>query len=391
MLFGSTKAIRFAGFSLFSHTLPKKSVTTLLPPREVLQCYFLTADDVQVSILGQGNINDTFLVTAATKSMVLQRINQRVFPEPQLLINNLQHLSQHLLCRAETASQRWEDAVLVPTLDGALSVFDQNNDLWRALSHIGNSISVSRVTSSFQAEQTGWALGHFHKQLTGLDVQNLQSPLPGFHHIPSYLNHYDQQPPPALHHHAAEIRFCMQTIEEERSRVFSLEKALDRGEIRQTAIHGDPKIANVLFDQKSGRAVSIIDLDTVGPGLLQHDIGDCLRSVCNTAGEESDPTKVHFDLNICQSTLKGYFQEASTLLTDIGRQYIYDGLKIITYELGLRFFTDYLEGGTYFKCKSPEETLSKALVQFSLLQDIRAKETSIRELILLRDQNPPPS
>ena len=355
-------------------------MTTLLPPREVLQCYFLTPDDVQVSTLGQGNINDTFLVTVATKSMVLQRINQRVFPAPQLLINNLQHLSQHLLSKVETGSQRWEDAVLVPSLDGSLSVLDKKNNLWRALSHIQNSISVSRVTNSFQAEQTGWALGHFHKRLTGLDINKLQPPLPGFHHIPSYLNHYDQLPPPALDHDSVEIRFCMQMIEKERSGVLSLEKALNKGEIRQTTIHGDPKIANVLFDQKSGRAVSIIDLDTVGPGLLQHDIGDCLRSICNVAGEESEPTEVHFDLDICQITLKGYFQEAGKLLTAIDREYIYDGLKTITFELGLRFFTDYLEGGAYFKCKSPEETLQKALIQFFLLQDIIIQEQTIRRL-----------
>ena len=363
-------------------------MTTLLPPRKVLQCYFLTPDDVQVSILGQGNINDTFLVASAKKSMVLQRINQRVFPEPQLLINNPQHLSQHLLSRAETAEQRWEDAVLVPTLDGALSVLDKNNDLWRALSHIGNSISVSRVTTPFQAEQTGWALGHFHKRLTGLDTENLQPPLPGFHHLSSYLNDYDQLHPPVPNHNSAKIRFCMQTIEKERSGALSLEKALNRGEIRQTTIHGDPKIANVLFDQQSGRAVSIIDLDTVGPGLLQHDIGDCLRSVCNTAGEESDPTEVCFDLGICQSTLKGYFQEASELLTPIDRESIFNGVKAITFELGLRFFSDYLQGGIYFKCSTPEETLEKALIQFSLLQDITAKETSIRELVLLMDHDP---
>ncbi len=349
-------------------------MTKPFPPREVLQRYFLTPDAVQISILGEGNINDTFLVGKAKQSMVLQRINQQVFPVPQLLIDNLQHLSHHLLSNTETTRQRWEDAVLLPTLDGALSVLDKNNDLWRALSHIRNSISVVRATSTFQAEQTGWALGHFHKRITGLDRTKLQPPLPGFHHLSSYLKHYDQHPPPTLAHDSAAIRFCINSINEERSKALSLEKTLSKGKIRKTITHGDPKIANVLFDQESGKAISIIDLDTVGPGLRQHDIGDCLRSVCNTEGEESDATALHFDLDICRSTLKGYFQEAGTLLTATDRKYIYDGLKGITFELGLRFFTDYLEGGTYFKCKSPEETLQKALIQFFLLQDIIANE-----------------
>ncbi|MCF8057478.1 MAG: aminoglycoside phosphotransferase family protein [Desulfocapsa sp.] len=357
-------------------------MTSLLPPREVLQHYFPKPDAVQLSTLGQGNINDTFLAGTTDKSIVLQRINDQVFPVPQLLIDNLQQLSRHLLSNPEEIGQYWEDVVLVPTRDGSLSVCDGNNKLWRALSYISNSHSVPRVTSSFQAEQMGWALGHFHNRLNGLEKNRLLPPLPRFHHIPSYLNQYDRQQASKTGHTSAEILFCMDTIRKERSQVLSLEKALNKGEIHETVIHGDPKIANVLFDKDSDRAVSIIDLDTVGPGLLQHDIGDCLRSVSNKAGEESDPTEACFDLDICSATLKGYFSEAHALLTAIDREFIYDGLKTITFELGLRFFTDYLQGGTYFKCKSPEETLHKSLVQFSLLQDIIAKEHTIRRLTL---------
>jgi Ser/Thr protein kinase RdoA (MazF antagonist) len=357
-------------------------MTTLLPPREVLQHYFPEPEAVQLSSLGQGNINDTYLAEAQNKTIVLQRINDQVFPVPQLIIDNLQHLSQHLLSIPETCSQRWEDVVLVPTLDGSLSVRDDNNKLWRAISYVSNCNSVSQLTNPFQAEQMGWALGHFHKRLTGLDKNRIETVLPGFHDISSYLSHYDQLPLPSPTHDSTDIRLCMDTIQKERFRVLSLERALKKGAIHQTLIHGDPKVANVLFDKDSDRAVSIIDLDTVGPGLLQHDVGDCLRSVCNTAGEESDPAEASFDLDICSTTLKGYFSQADTLLTAIDREFIYDGLKTITFELGLRFFTDYLQGGTYFKCKSPEETLHKALVQFSLLQDIITKEHTIRRLTL---------
>lgn len=355
-------------------------MTLSTPPKEVLRRYCPSTDNIRISPLGEGNINDTFLLQTASKSIVLQRINAQVFPNPQLIIDNLQQLSRHLVSRPKETGQRWEDTLLVPADDGAFSVKDNKENLWRALSYIQNSSSLLRVATSFQAEQTGWALAHFHRRLTGLDGSKMQPVLPGFHHTSNYLRHFDQLIPDKKKKNTSESRFCLGIISRERSGALSLEDGLQRGIIRQSIIHGDPKISNILFDRESGKAVSIVDLDTVGPGLIQHDIGDCLRSVCNTAGEDGNMGDVRFDLDTCRSTLKGYFQEGASLLTPVDRAYIYDGLKSITFELGLRFFTDYLQNNIYFKCSRPEETLEKALVQFNLLQDITSKEETIRRL-----------
>jgi len=353
-----------------------------MPPQEILSRYCPAISAAQVSTLGQGNINDTFLVRTDRRAIVLQRINGQVFPCPQVLIDNLQELSRHLASRPDTGGQRWEEAVLVPALDGSLSILDNNGSTWRALSHIKDSVTVSRADNPLLAEQTGWALGHFHKRLTGLDVEKIQTPLPGFHQLSAYLCHYDQLLANGLNHNSAAIRFCLETIRKNRTHSLSLERALTRGDLRTRIIHGDPKIANVLFDPKSGLAISLIDLDTVGPGLLQHDLGDCLRSTCNSGGEDSEPDQIRFDLDLCRITLQGFLEEAGQLLTPVDRTLIYDGVKSITFELGLRFFADYLEGGIYFKCRSPEETLHRALVQFSLLHDIMEKEKAIRKLTL---------
>lgn len=343
-------------------------MTVTTPPQEILLRYSTSA--AKVATLGQGNINDTFLIHAKDKSFVLQRINEQVFPSPQLLIDNLRELTRHLTSNPDTATQRWEDAVLVPALDGSLSVVDSSGSMWRALSHIKESITITRANTSLLAEQTGWALGHFHKRIIGLDIQKMHTPLPGFHQLSGYLRHYDQLATDRQTKDSGDIRFCRKMIKKERESALSLEKRSTRGEIQQRIIHGDPKIANVLFDRTSSLAVSLIDLDTVGPGLLHHDLGDCLRSVCNTAGEESDPTQATFDLDLCRCALKGYFHEAGKLLMPVDKRLIYEGVTSITFELGLRFFTDYLQGGIYFKCRNPEETLQKALVQFFLLQDI---------------------
>ncbi len=349
------------------------------PPLSIIEHYFSKPEKVQTTVLGAGNINDTFLVQSANDKIVLQCINRQVFPDPQLLIHNLQQLSQHLQSRQKPETQRWEDAVIVSTLSGQLSVQDNNGNLWRALSYIDKSVSVTKVKTSLQAAQTGWALGHFHNMLTGLNVQALQIPLPGFHHLSSYLKCYDKLK--TTKPITKNIELCKSIIQLKRNAALSLERAARKGKITQKVTHGDPKIANILFDQKTGKAVSIIDLDTVGPGLIQHDIGDCLRSICNTGGEKGHADDTAFDLKLCETTLNGYFQEAAALLSPMDKEYIYDGIQAIAFELGLRFFTDYLQGNIYFKCTNPEETLEMALIQFTLYQDITEKEAQIRKII----------
>ena len=355
-------------------------MTLLSPSRKILCRFFAPSSILKVANLGQGNINDTFLIHTKEKAIVLQRINNQVFPNPKILIDNLQILSNHLLSRPEKATEHWKDTVLIPTLDGSLSAKDDNGSLWRALSYIKDSVGFSSARTAFQAEQTGWALGHFHKRLVDLDVNQMQPALPGFHNLSNYLNLYERTVSKSPDTDSSEIQFCLNIIRQKQKSALTLENAITKGIIQQKITHGDPKIANVLFDKKSGLAISLIDLDTVGPGILQHDIGDCLRSVCNISGEKSVPGEVSFDLDFCEITLQGYFQEAGPLLTPVDREFIYAGAKAITFELGLRFFTDYLQGGVYFKCKTPEETLKKALVQFTLLQDIIAKKKAIYNL-----------
>jgi Ser/Thr protein kinase RdoA (MazF antagonist) len=350
------------------------------PPESVIRRYTSHLDTPEVSPLGQGSINDTFLLQTPHRTLVLQRINEKVFPTPEVLIHNLQQLNAHLSSIKDTEGQRWEDPVLLAAEDGALAVVDDNGSLWRALSHISNSLGFEQAQSLLQAEQTAWALGHFHRRVAGINTRNMRPPLPGFHSLSGYLEHYSlalaKHPPKAI----PEVQFCLDIIEKRQEQALVLEHAHEEGKITQSIIHGDPKIANVLFDRNSQLAVSLIDLDTVGPGLRQHDIGDCLRSVCNTHGEDGKPGMVSFNLEYCTAALKGYFKAAGQLPHG-ARDHIVAGLQAICFELGLRFFTDFLQGGIYFKCNSLEVTLQKAGVQFALLEDVFAKEKTIYTIL----------
>ena len=147
-------------------------------------------------------------------------------------------------------------------------------------------------------------------------------------------------------------------------------------------IHGDPKINNIMISEETGKAVSIIDLDTVKPGLIHYDIGDCLRSSCNPLGEDTlDFDDVQFDTNLARSILDGYLSVAHQILTENDYNHIYDAIRLIAFEMGLRFFQDYLAGNVYFKVKHPEHNLNRALVQFKLTESIEAQESTIRQII----------
>lgn len=167
-----------------------------------------------------------------------------------------------------------------------------------------------------------------------------------------------------------------------------LEAAKHQGKLPLRLIHGDPKVNNILFDTRTEQAVSIIDLDTIKPGLIHYDIGDCLRSGCNPLGEETmNWQAVQFDSDRCQYILQGYLSVAKSFLSPNDYTFLYDAIRLIAFELGLRFFTDFLAGNVYFKVHEPKQNLYRALVQFQLTASIEAQELTLRRLI--NDLTPP--
>lgn len=331
---------------------------------------------------GGGNINDTFLVSMqdVPARYILQRLSPVVFQEPQLVMANLRQVSDHMLrrLRQEGDGCKWQVAGVIPCRNGADCLIDGNRYCWRMVRFIDHSRGYKTVTTTAQARQIGKGLGRFHRLLSDLDLTRLHDTLPGFHISPHYLRQYDAVGGKS----GLEDIDCSRIIENRRSTISVLEEAKNDGRLLLRVIHGDPKADNFLFDQESGRVVSLIDLDTVKPGLIQYDLGDCLRSCCNQAGEEADnPAAVSFDLERCRAVLEGYLDEAATFLTDNDFLFMYDAVRLITFELGLRFYTDYLAGNLYFKTSDAQQNLRRARVQFHLLADIEAREKEIRTMV----------
>ena len=193
----------------------------------VLAHYFQEPSEVAIHPLGEGNINDTFLAQTSTQRLVLQRINSAVFSKPERLIQNLQQLTQFLQVQPKPLDQRWEDSVLLPTLDGQACVRDRDRQLWRALSYIEDTLSFGQTQSLFQAAQCGLALGRFHARVSALSHTTLQTVLPGFHVLSTYLGQYDKLGPVAYSSRA--VKFCAKSIDTYRNSALSLEHAAKQG------------------------------------------------------------------------------------------------------------------------------------------------------------------
>lgn len=344
---------------------------------------------IDIQPLGNGNINDTFLVTQDTEGgekFILQRINTRVFSQPALVIQNMRILTEHTqgrLQRAPCRDRRWEIPHVLLTQDEQDHCIDPAGSFWRAISYIDNSYSLDAIEDLPHASEVGYALGTFHHLIGDLPPDKLVDTLEGFHITPRYLLHYEEV---IANKHIAskssEVQYCLQFIRDRAAWAHVLEDAKANGKLPLRLMHGDPKVNNVMIDTSTQQAVSMIDLDTVKPGLVHYDIGDCLRSGCNPLGEETDQlTSVCFESDLCQAILQSYLVETGEFLTQHDYEYIFDAIRLITFELGLRFFTDHLAGNVYFKVTHPEHNLARALVQFKLVESIEAQEATIRNII----------
>ncbi|MBP5975654.1 aminoglycoside phosphotransferase family protein [Brasilonema sp. CT11] len=340
-----------------------------------------------VQSLGSGNINDTFLVSLDSpeeQHFVLQRINTQVFRQPQLIMQNMRTFTEHIHKRLQNASlsRRWEVPRVLLTKDAQDHWRDVDGSFWRAISFIEGAQSFDTMRDRSHAKEIGYALGMFHNLISDLPPEKLADTLFGFHITPLYLKQYEEVLAKTSPRQSSEVNYCLQFVSDRTTWAHVLENAKATGNLPLRLMHGDPKINNVMFDTATQQAVSVIDLDTVKPGLVHYDIGDCLRSGCNLAGEETEQWEsVSFDTDLCQGILQGYLSVAKAFLTENDYAYIYDAIRLIAFELGLRFFTDYLAGNVYFKVKHSEHNLARALVQFQLTQSIESQETTIRNII----------
>jgi Ser/Thr protein kinase RdoA (MazF antagonist) len=275
---------------------------------------------------------------------------------------------------------------VIPTLEGNDYFVDAEGGYWRALSMIASATSHEKLMNVEHAHEAGYVLGHFQRIIADFPIDQLADALPGFHITPGYLKNHDQvvESDGAQKKLAAssEARRVEAFIQERREFVPVLEDALARGELKLRPIHGDPKITNIMIDDITGKGTAIIDLDTVKPGLIHYDFGDCVRSVCNPAGEEAkDLNNVFVDVDSFEALVRGYLKQARDFLTHWDQKYLYDSVRLLAFEQGLRFFTDYLAGDVYYKTHYLDQNLHRGRVQMKLCESIETRESMLRRVL----------
>jgi len=353
---------------------------------ELASRFAIDAPPQRVEPLGNGNVNATYRVdTAAGGSYVLQRLNTAVFARPDLVMSNLAALAGHAVPPPD-----WRLPLPVPVAGHEAFLLEHNGHPWRMLTFIDGAHSVDVVADPDQAAEIGRALGRFHALIHDLPAEQLADTLEGFHITPRYYSDYCAQLDSCRGGSGAgaerlgdpRAQWCEAFVNAREALVPVLEQAKADGRLQLQPIHGDPKVNNVMLCAATGCAVAMVDLDTLKPGLLHYDIGDLLRSGCNPAGEETtDLEAVHFDLDLARAMLGGYLVEAGALLGPDDRVHLFDAIRLLPFELGLRFFSDHLAGDVYFTVNRPDHNLERALVQFRLTTSIEQQEGAIRALL----------
>ena len=356
-----------------------------LKMKEILNHFAIPNAVADPQPLKIGFINDSFIVRAKNpgeKSYFLQRINHHIFQNVEGLQQNIQKVTDHIRRKLQEAGEKdIERKVLqlVPTIDGTLYYRTPEGDYWRVYVLIENATSQEKVTPE-SAELTGEAFGRFQRQLADLPFDELCESIPNFHNIEFRLHQLDDALAADVAGRKAACADIIDAIDRRREEMCLAERLFREGKLPKHINHCDTKVNNILFDE-AGRPICIVDLDTVMPGFVLSDFGDFMRTAANT-GREDDPNleNIHVDLKIFEAYTRGYLKEA-TFLTDLEKELLPYGCRLLSYMQTVRFFTDWLNGDTYYKIQYPEHNLVRTRAQLRLLEEQEKVANEMADII----------
>ena len=343
------------------------------------------ADRATVRRVVRGHIHDSYRVDAARRSVFLQRLNEQVFPDLDAVTHNIGVATEALAgAHRQDRTRDRRRSALTPMRSNQRAWLerDSSGGAWRAFAFIDGAHSVNVARRESQAAAAARAFGRFFLDLASVKPAQLRVTIPGFHDTPTRLTALDRAIASDVanraHAAAPEIAFARA-----RHALGSrLVAALSAGRLPLRAVHNDAKIGNVLFDDATGAALCVVDLDTVMPGLAAYDVGDLVRSMSAAAAEDArELSRVTLRPGHVDAVLRGWLSTAGPVVTPAERASLVSGALIITFEQGVRFLTDYLEADRYYKTDRPGQNLDRARVQFTLLRALEADEDRLERLV----------
>ena len=319
-------------------------------------------------ILVSGHINDTYLIETDLKFYVLQKLNHLVFPNIPELMNNKVNVSQHLAHKCD-----FHQTLLhfYPTLENQYYFQDDEGFYWNMMNFIPDSKVLEKTENKEQAAEAGYAFAAFIRALDDFDAADLYEIIPDFHKMSFRYQQFDEALEGAKEECKQIAAEWIQQVLSSREEMQILEKLHVQGEIPLRATHNDTKLSNILFDMED-KALSVIDWDTLMPGIVHYDFGDSVRTICsNSTEDETNLNKVTFNMEFYNSYRQAFIKELDGILTDREIELLDLAPPTITFIMGLRFLTDYLNGDQYYKIKYANHNLDRAANQFTLVNRMK--------------------
>lgn len=347
--------------------------------KQILQQF---AVNTKIEPYGNGHINDTYCLTEPR--YILQRINTDIFKHPHELMENIENVTSFLRekIKKNGGDPQRETLTVIKTVDGKNYYQYDENNVFRMYLFVENTESIENSKTPEDLYEAGVGFGRFQRMLSDYPADTLHESIKDFHHTPKRVEALKLAIREDKVGRAASVEAEISFALEQAVWADQVVRGIEDGSIPLRVTHNDTKINNILFDQETGKAVCVIDLDTVMPGSMLYDFGDALRMGGSTGAEdETDLSKVWFDETAFEAFAKGYLSEMKDDLTETELELLPFSVKLMTYECGIRFLTDYLNGDTYFKIHREHHNLERARNQFKLVADIAGKEERLSAMI----------
>ena len=340
---------------------------------------------ISVNQITAGLINATYLIeTDKKEKYILQKINTFVFKNPEELMENIVGVTSRLSEKIKLSGGDYKRETLnfLPCADGKYVFVDADNDAWRLYIYVDNAHTYNKAENPDTFRRAGKSFGRFMKLLSDYPADTLHETIVNFHHTPSRYSTFEKSVSEDKKGRKEEVIKEIEFVTSRKADTHKLTDLIAAGKLPLRVTHNDTKLNNVLFDLDSDEGICVIDLDTIMPGLSLYDFGDSIRSGANKANEdEKDLSKVGIDLNLFEAYVDGFLSETAESLNDEEIENLAFGAKLMTFECGIRFLTDYLEGDVYFRTTYPEHNIVRARNQFKLVADMEEHMDEINAIV----------
>jgi len=359
--------------------------------RHILNQFSIYGDLESFKGFGNGHINNTYISVRNQGGTLVrythQRINKNVFKNPEQVVQNIHNVTGHIynkLADEQNGSISPSRRVLqiVPAKDGKLWYIDDAGDYWRTYVFIEHASTLEVMSGTDLAYKVGKAVGTFQKQLSDYTGPVLYETIPRFHDMYWRYEQFDEAVAFDKADRLSSVKDEVDFLQANRDRGMILSDGLANGTLKSGITHNDTKLNNILFDDATGEAICMIDLDTVMPGTVLFDTGDLIRTATNTGAEdERDLSKVGFNADLFRALIGGYMSEASEFLTDYEKSLIAESGRVFAQIMAVRFLTDYLNGDVYYKIERPSHNLDRTRTQLTLMKSMDAQKTEIESIM----------